>query len=823
MMRSSFSFFASAVLSLVLTSVALAQIPNIRIHPNASMQQIETPIAINPSNPNAVLVAPITASSVASIVSTGWHYTTDGGVTWIGRDTLPTHTDYSHHMVDPAAGIDADGNLYVAGIYGILGGAFDVYVARSTDQGANWTQTLVTSPSNAEQTDLTIDVNPGSPFKNYLYVAYKENGLIHKPTRFLRSTNGGQSFSAPVTISGDIGSVEAHGPRLAVSPDSVLYATWSGFDGPWPGPIRLGFNKSTDGGLSWATAGSIRSLSGIGTYLNKGGNSILVTTNPSIAVDRSSGPRRGWIYIVYSDKNPSTPDILLIRSTDGGDTWSNPIKVNQDNSGNDQWHPLISVDPSTGNMFVVYYDSRNFPANDSAQVYVSASTDGGETFRDLLVSDVPFLPAWASAAIVKPPSGYMGGYIGITALQGVVWPCWNDSRTGTHQAYTSRIVTDSVHIPATISVRPMALDFGDHLIGDQPETLSVTLGDRGFPDSLLVSDIHSDNSAFVPMTTSLGLSAGEAQGVDIVFIPSSEGIINAMLTISSSDTAHPTISIRMSATVLVTRAFSLNDGWNMVSVPMLVSDYRKTTIYPTATSPAFGYFYGYSTADTLHGGSGYWLKFSGAQSAQVTGNLILEDSLAVQAGWNMTGSISSPVDVSTITSNPPNLVTSQFFGYSSSGYDITDTIQPGGGYWVRVKQAGALFLSSNPPAAMSATNRIRIVPTSEMPPAPPAAVALANDVPKQYALEQAYPNPFNPTTVIRYSLPVNGYVVLKVYDMLGEGVGTLVNETKVPGSYEVTFHGSGLASGIYFYRLEATSTADPTRTFIQVRKMVVIK
>ena len=89
-------------------------------------------------------------------------------------------------------------------------------------------------------------------------------------------------------------------------------------------------------------------------------------------------------------------------------------------------------------LFVAYYDSCNFTANDSAQVYVSVSSDGGETFRDLLVSEVPFKPAQVTASI-QGPAGYMGGYIGITALHGVVWPCWNDNRTGVHQAYTSRI------------------------------------------------------------------------------------------------------------------------------------------------------------------------------------------------------------------------------------------------------------------------------------------------------------------------------------------------------------------------------------------------
>ena len=88
-----------------------------------------------------------------------------------------------------------------------------------------------------------------------------------------------------------------------------------------------------------------------------------------------------------------------------------------------------------------------------------------------------------------------------------------------------------------------------------------------------------------------------------------------------------------------------------------------------------------------------------------------------------------------------------------------------------------------------------------------------NIIPDKYVLEQNYPNPFNPNTKIRYSIPSSqnplpegargGLVTLKVYDLLGREVATLVNEQQQPGNYEVTFDGSRLASGVYFYRLRA--------------------
>ncbi|MDE3059339.1 MAG: T9SS type A sorting domain-containing protein, partial [Bacteroidota bacterium] len=91
-----------------------------------------------------------------------------------------------------------------------------------------------------------------------------------------------------------------------------------------------------------------------------------------------------------------------------------------------------------------------------------------------------------------------------------------------------------------------------------------------------------------------------------------------------------------------------------------------------------------------------------------------------------------------------------------------------------------------------------------------AVNARTGNLPSLYSLSQNYPNPFNPTTTIRFAIPVSPrgqaeFVSLKVYDLLGREVATLVNEVKKAGSYTVTFDGSKLASGVYFYRMKAGS------------------
>ena len=104
---------------------------------------------------------------------------------------------------------------------------------------------------------------------------------------------------------------------------------------------------------------------------------------------------------------------------------------------------------------------------------------------------------------------------------------------------------------------------------------------------------------------------------------------------------------------------------------------------------------------------------------------------------------------------------------------------------------------------------VNITPTT-------GVITPVSNIPGKFSLSQNYPKPFNPTTNINYSIPKSGFVNLKVFDVLGREVATLVNGTKVAGNYTVDFDGSGLSSGVYFYRIEAGD-------FISMKKMMLTK
>jgi hypothetical protein len=102
-----------------------------------------------------------------------------------------------------------------------------------------------------------------------------------------------------------------------------------------------------------------------------------------------------------------------------------------------------------------------------------------------------------------------------------------------------------------------------------------------------------------------------------------------------------------------------------------------------------------------------------------------------------------------------------------------------------------------------------------------SAVDDANAVPQSFTLDQNYPNPFNPSTTIQYSVAEQGHVSLKVYNVLGIEVASLVNEQKTAGTFSVNWNASGLPSGMYLYRLSVTS--DKGQVFDQSKKLVLLK
>jgi hypothetical protein len=196
----------------------------------------------------------------------------------------------------------------------------------------------------------------------------------------------------------------------AVGRNGIVYVFWQSGS-------QIQFNKSTNGGQT------VGSAAGVASYTGFSDPHFRRPIYPSGAVDNSGGPNDGTVYVVWHSASAGDPDIFLAKSSNGGTTWSSPIRVNDDPVGNgrDQFMPWVSVDEK-GTVVVKFFDRRADPSNLRQHTYVAYSNDAGQTFINERVSDVD------SNA---PLTGFLGDYSAIAARGGVGVPLWSDLRAGT--------------------------------------------------------------------------------------------------------------------------------------------------------------------------------------------------------------------------------------------------------------------------------------------------------------------------------------------------------------------------------------------------------
>lgn len=144
------------------------------------------------------------------------------------------------------------------------------------------------------------------------------------------------------------------------------------------------------------------------------------------------------------------------------------------------------------------------------------------------------------------------------------------------------------------------------------------------------------------------------------------------------------------------QSIQVQSGWNLLSLPAAVANGARASLFPNATSRAFMYDNtGYQPKETLKCGNGFWLKFSSSGAVSITGAPIFNDTIMVDSGWNIVGGLAVPIAVKSINTDPPGIMASDVFGFNmGQGYQKTDTLQPGAGYWVKVNRSGKLGLSS---------------------------------------------------------------------------------------------------------------------------------
>ncbi len=487
-------------------SGTLSVSPNVRVLPNSN-QQDEVILVSSPVNP--LIMFGSANTSAGTIYGQGMYITTNGGDSWFGNDVLPNLPSLTS---DPAPIIDINGVMIMTTLNTENSTIAKLVTNYSTNNGATWSPYTTITGVNADKNMAGTDDIPSSAYYGRSYVVWSNFALGQPPIMISRTTNSGVSWSAPVQIDNPPSGHYSQGCDVAVGAQGDVYVTWAA-------PLIFGltedfagFAKSNDGGQTWTVNQNIFDMNGIRTGSFNGWG-VSVNSFPRIGVDKSGGPRNGWIYIVTCDQNISPagldPDIVLHRSTDGGNTWSPGIRVNQDaqNNGKVQFFPAINVD-AFGGINIVYYDNRNYPSiGDSCETFISRSLDGGNTWTDIIVSD----HRWK----VKPEPNfepYMGDYIGITSANNKIWPFWFDDKSGSMQAWTASVEIGPViiHTPllnteitsGTRAVNASIIPAGS-AINPSLTKLYFSKDNPSFTDSLLMTNSSGNN-----WTANITLSGG---------------------------------------------------------------------------------------------------------------------------------------------------------------------------------------------------------------------------------------------------------------------------------------------------------------------------
>ena len=860
--------------------------PNYRVRPTTNTTQSELSIDVHPTNPNILFGGANTTNwPVSTLYGTGCYWTTNGGLNWSGFDNPPA--SMGSNSGDPANVIGTNGYFYI----GYIDNPGGQGIARSTDNGATWTTyTVAPNPGSlADKNHLMVDKQVGSPFENRLYDVWTDFGGTNDNDAVVKySTNFGQTWSAAVNLSSSLNpGSHAQGVNVQTGPNGEVYVAFAIYDN-WPsGEDAIGFAKSTDGGVTWTKSRIYGALTPNGN-INFGirGNikptSIRVASFPSMAVDRSGGPNNGYIYITWPQSGVAPagtdPDIVMIRSTDGGTTWSSPVRVNDDalNNGKDQYFPWCTVDQSTGNLFVVFYDNRE-TTTDSSGVYMAVSYNGGISFTNFKVSDQNFRPK----PIAGLAGGYQGDYIGIAAANNKVYPFWTDDRTGNYQAWIAE-VTVGPPCPVDPASNPTPAD-GSNNIPISLSQLSWTNG-NGVTNCEVWFGLNGNLSMIYngPAITSISVPG-----------PLQYNKSYGWRVIGKNDTCGvggPFWSFRteMSPGTLFIEPFPDLANWTPVG-PLGLTNWSVQSTNNAgglagpecrlSWTPSFnGATYLKSINISAPNNTqidlslkhylDWYANPSGVMGIAVT----YDDGATYTPIWqlnNPTGNV-GPEQITTSFTTPvtdaANLKLALFFNGNSFNIDYwyiddielsyvipveltsftakvvddnveliwnTSTEKNNQGFEVQRSNGGSYeavgyvagFGTTTEPKAYSFTDknlnsgkytyRLKQIDYD-------GQYVFSNTVevevnpPLTFALEQNYPNPFNPSTLVKYSIAKDAMVNISVYNAIGEKVATLVNGLQQAGRYEVNFNAGNLTSGVYFYSIEAGD-------FKAVRKMLLMK
>jgi hypothetical protein len=403
----------------------------------------EEAIAVNPTNPKNIVMVTNVDVPVAGMFE-GVSF--DGGKTW-STSLIGNNDNLGAACCDPSLSFDNYGNLFLGYLFNV---GNTVPVALSTDGGLHFNVIAnIAKPAGSNTSTASerkglfryVDQETITTGHNEVWMVFNAGGPIVATGAAVTGLGQVGTFSPAVVVPGTnnctYGDV-AIGPNGEVMNVCSLTSTGQGGGRLYVSVDPDGLGPAPFGGSVFVAETHVGGFDFIPAQPDRS-----VDAEPGLAWDRTGGVHNGRVYLVYTleVKNESNNmDIEVSYSDDRGATWSAPVRVNDDATKNSQFLPKISLDPTSGNLAVVWYDSRNdlglggpgdtngIP-NDDAQFWGAFSTDGGQTFtRNIQIS------AGTSNSHASGNHIDYGDYTGLSFYGGVAHPAWadNSNSTGTN-------------------------------------------------------------------------------------------------------------------------------------------------------------------------------------------------------------------------------------------------------------------------------------------------------------------------------------------------------------------------------------------------------
>ncbi len=387
----------------------------------------EPSIAVSPKNPQNL---------AAGAILNRYYWSNNGGRTW---ESGKLSSKSSGVFGDPVLLGDWEGNFYYAHLSDPEGKGWAseklldrIVVQKSSDGGKTYDDGSwcgLRHPKDQDKPWLCAEPKSGNIACTWTeFDKYSSRDLEkdHSRILFSQSTDGGKSWSEALAISQFEGNClddddTTEGAVPAYGPNGEIYVAWGYKEKIW-------FDRSTDGGKTWLEKDILAAKQPGGWAIDipgVGRSNVM----PILVCDLSASPRRGTLYLCWGDQRNGEhdTDIFIAKSLDGGLTWSQPTRVNNDKKGRQQFFPWLAVDQVTGHLYTVFYDRRHH-ADEQTDVYVALSQDGGKSFKNLKVSTEAFDPN---------PLVFFGDYNHIAAHDGVVRPIWTRMDKGVLSVWTA--------------------------------------------------------------------------------------------------------------------------------------------------------------------------------------------------------------------------------------------------------------------------------------------------------------------------------------------------------------------------------------------------